>query len=603
MPPTNQVPDRSDIPKEQTWNSESVFADFDTWRTEYESVREELPKIAPYNGTISSSPEQLTEWMDFYSLLAQRVNKLAFFPRMWLACDSDNEVVKGIQAQSSALYSQFASKTAFARPELLGMDEATLRSWVTDHEALSVYDKYIDDLLRQKSHVRSAEVEEIMGMLSEPFGGVGQARQILTNTDLKFADAVDSDGNTVGITQSNMDGLKGSKDRDLRRTAWNSYADAHLEFKNTLAQIYLTSVKQNVMNARVRGYETVLESRLAPHNIPVEVFHNLIDTYKKNIPTWHRYWDVRRRALGYDTIHPYDIWAPLTDNEPVVSFEDAVDMIAKGMHWLGEDYVTTMSKGCLEQRWVDYAVNKGKRQGAFSSGTYDTYPFVMMSFDNSLGAMSTLAHELGHSMHSLNSRRTQPYVYSGYSMFVAEVASNFNQVMTRAHLFAQDNDRDFELGMIQEAMDNIHRYFFIMPTLARFEYEVHTRVENGEPVTPDTLNEIMSQFYAEGYGDTMTDDSVRTGITWAQFNHLYVPYYTFQYATGISAAHALGNNIMYGDDDGAVDRYLTFLKSGSRDYPINVLEQAGVDMSTPQAVEETFGVLSDLVDRLEGLIE
>jgi len=603
MPPTNQVPQRKDIPKEQTWNAESVFESFDAWRTEYQSVKEELPKIDPYKGTISSSPDKFAEWMDFYSLLAQRVSKLAFFPRMWLACESDNETVKGLQGQADSLVGQFSAKVSFAQPELLAMDEDTLRGWVSEHDDLKIYEKYVNDLLRQKEHVRSAEVEEIMGMLSEPFGGVGQARQILTNTDLQFEDATDSNGESIGISQSNMDALKGSKDRDLPRTAWNSYADAHLDFKNTLAQIYLTSVKQNVMRARVRGYDTVLESQLSPHNIPVEVFHNLIDTYKKNIPTWHRYWDVRRRALGYDTIHPYDIWAPLTDNEPDVSFEDAVNMITNGMHWLGEEYVETVRTGCLEQRWVDYAVNKGKRQGAFSSGTYDTYPFIMQSFDNTLGAMSTLAHELGHSMHSLNSRRTQPYVYSGYSMFVAEVASNFNQVMVRAHLFGQDNDRDFELGMIQEAMDNIHRYFFIMPTLARFEYEVHTRVENGEPVTPDTLNEIMSEFYAEGYGDTMTDDTKRTGITWAQFNHLYVPYYTFQYATGISAAHALANNIMSGEDEGAVDRYLTFLKSGSSDYPINVLEQAGVDMSTPSAVEETFGVLSDLVDRLESLIE
>jgi len=603
MPPSTQVPDRSDIPKQQTWNAESVFESFDAWRAEYNAVRDELLTIDDYNGVISSSPEKLAEWMTVYSLLAQRVSKLFFFPRMWLACDSDNETVKGLQGQASSLASQFMAKVAFASPELLAMDEATLRAWVSENDALSVYQQYVEDLLRQKAHVRSAEVEAIMGMLSEPFSGVGQARQILTNTDLKFADATDSDGNAVGITQSNMDALKGSEDRDLRRTAWNSYADAHLDFHNTLAQIYLTSVKQNVLQARIRGYDTVLESRLAPHNIPVEVFHNLINTYKANIPTWHRYWDVRRRALGYDTIHPYDIWAPLTDNEPKITFEDAVGMIADGMHWLGEDYVETVRTGCLDQRWVDYAVNKGKRQGAFSSGTYDTYPFIMMSFDNTLGAMSTLAHELGHSMHSLNSRKTQPYVYSGYSMFVAEVASNFNQVMVRAHLFGQDNDRDFELGMIQEAMGNIHRYFFIMPTLARFEYEVHTRVENGEPVTPDTLNEIMSQFYAEGYGETLTDDSKRTGITWAQFNHLYVPYYTFQYATGISAAHALANNIMSGEDAGAVERYLTFLQSGSRDYPINVLETAGVDMSTPAAVEETFGVLADLVDRLEGLIE
>ncbi len=602
MPPSNQVPERNEIPKEQTWNAESVFESFDAWRTEYDAVREILPDVTPYQGTISSSPEKLAEWMTFSSQVSRRIMKLYFYTSMWLSCDSDNETVKGLQGQVMSLYGQYAAKSAFESPELLAMDEATLRGWVTDHDDLKVYQQHLDDLLRQKAHVRSTDVEEVMGMISEPFGGTGQTRQILTNTDMKFEDASDTDGNSVPITQSNMDNLKGSTDRELRRTAWNNYADSHLDFKNTLAQLYLTSVKQNVMQARVRGYETVLESRLAPYNIPVAVFHNLIDTYKANIPTWHRYWDVRRRALGYDSIHPYDIWAPLTDNGPQVSFEESVDMIASGMQPLGTDYVDTFRAGCLEQRWVDYSVNKGKRQGAFSYGTYDTYPFIMMSFDNTLGAMSTLAHELGHSMHSLNSRRTQPYVYSGYSMFAAEVASNFNQAMVRAHLFEQGNDRDFELALIQEAMDNLHRYFFIMPTLARFEYEVHTRVENGEPVTPDTLNQIMSDFYAEGYGDTMTDDPTRTGITWAQFNHLYVPYYTFQYATGISAAHALANGILSGDDPQAVDRYLTFLKAGSSDYPINVLSRAGVDMSTPQAVEETFTVLSGLVDRLESLI-
>ena len=296
------------------------------------------------------------------------------------------------------------------------------------------------------------------------------------------------------------------------------------------------------------------------------------------------------------------LWAPLTREDPELSFVDAVDNIAQGMASLGEDYVDTLRRGCLEERWVDYAINDGKSEGAFSFGTYDSYPFIMMSFDGNLSSMGTLAHELGHSMHSYYTRAHQPFVYSHYSMFAAEVASNFNQAMVRAHLFASNDDRDFQLALIQEAMDNIHRYFFIMPTLARFEYEVHTRMENDEPLTPDTLNEIMSGFYAEGYGKTMTDDPRRTGCTWAQFGHLYEPFYTFQYATGISAAHALANGILAGDEPDAIDRYLGFLRAGNADYPINALRAAGVDMSTPQAVEETFKVLEGLVDRLESLI-
>jgi oligoendopeptidase F len=306
--------------------------------------------------------------------------------------------------------------------------------------------------------------------------------------------------------------------------------------------------------------------------------------------------------LGYDSIHPYDIWAPATRKEPTVSWEQAVNWICEGMQPLGAEYVKAVRQGCLEQRWVDRAVNKGKRQGAFSYGTYDTNPYIMMSYSNDLGSMSTLAHELGHSMHSYLSNKTQPEVYANYSMFVAEVASNFNQALTRAYLFeAKKADRDFQLALIQEAMDNFHRYFFIMPTLARFEYEVHEREDAGKPLTADILNNIMSDLYAEGYGTTMTDDRERTGITWATFGHLYTAYYTFQYATGISAAHALADKVLSGEAHAAAN-YLKFLSSGSSVYPLDALKIAGVDMTTPEAIERTFKVLAGLVDRLEALI-
>jgi oligoendopeptidase F len=343
--------------------------------------------------------------------------------------------------------------------------------------------------------------------------------------------------------------------------------------------------------------------QLFNHALSDSVFHTLIDTFKKNLPTWHRYWDVKRRALGYDTIHPYDIWAPLTTKEPTISWEQAIEWICDGMKPLGDVYVNAFRQGCLQERWVDRAVNKGKRQGAFSYGTYDTFPFIMMSYSDDLSSLSTLAHELGHSMHSYLSNKNQPEIYSGYSMFVAEVASNFNQAMTRAHLFeVKKDDRDFQLALIAEAMDNFHRYFFIMPTLARFEYEVHEMVNNGKPVTAETLNNLMADLYAEGYGDTMTDDRERTSITWAQFGHLYVAYYTFQYATGISAAHALADKVRNGGAT-AAENYLEFLSSGSSVYPLDALKIAGVDMTTPEPIEKAFEVLSGLVDRLESLIE
>ena len=596
-------PDRKDVPIEQTWDDKSVFADFDAWRAEYNAVNAELDKLDGFRGTLSDSPERLVEWFEFFSTVARRGFKVFMYPSLWIECDGTNEEIMGMAGQAQGMLGKARAKASFADPELLEMDQDTLQSWLDTYEGLKLYQKYIDDLRREAQHVLSPEVEEVLGLLSDPLGRIMNVRNSLTNMDMIFAPAVGIDGTEYDLIQSTKDQLLAETDREIRKTTWNNYADKFLEFNNTLANAYLLSVKRNVTMAHLRGYESVLHAKLSPNNIPVEVFHNLIDTYKKQIPTWHRYWDVRRRVLGFEKIYPYDIWSPLTQKDPRLAYKQAVEMIAEGMKPLGEDYVTTLRRGCLEERWVDYAINKGKGEGAFSDGAYDTHPFIMMSFDGNLSSMSTLAHELGHSMHSYYTRKTQPYIYSDYSMFVAEVASNFNQAMVRHHLFATNDDRDFQLALIQEAMDNIHRYFFIMPTLARFELEVHTRMENDEPLTPEMLNEIMAGFYAEGYGDTMTDDPRRTGSTWSQFIHLYEPYYTFQYATGISAAHALANGILKGDDPEAVSRYITFLSAGDSAYPIDALKGAGVDMSTPKAVEETFGVLEGLIDRLEGLIE
>ena len=596
------VPAREAVPLASTWDHESVFASFDAWREEYQAAVNLIGDIDAFKGSLADSPARLAEWFDFNASVARRVWTLYMYPAMWQACDSNHEEIKGLVGQAQGLAGQYISSASFENPELLAMDETTLLHWIEEYDDLNVYRQSIGDLLRTKKHVLSTEVEAVLGLLSDPLGRIEGIRGALTDMDMTFAAAADSAGAELPLVQSTRDKLLAHGDREVRKTAWNNYADSFLKFNNTLATTYLASVKRNVVMARLRGYDSVLHAKLTPNNIPVEVFHNLIDTYKTHIPTWHRYWDVRRRALGYETIHPYDLWAPMTSDDPELSFADAVDMIATGMATLGEDYVETLRRGCLEQRWVDYAINDGKSEGAFSYGTYDSHPFIMMSFDGNLSSMGTLAHELGHSLHSHYTRAHQPFVYSHYSMFVAEVASNFNQAMVRAQLFANNSDRNFQLALIQEAMDNIHRYFFIMPTLARFEFEVHTRMENDEPLTPDMLNELMSGFFAEGYGETMTDDPRRTGSTWAQFGHLYEPFYTFQYATGISAAHALANAILSGADADAVGRYLAFLRAGNADYPINVLRAAGVDMSTPQAVEETFKVLEGLVDRLEGLI-
>ncbi len=331
------------------------------------------------------------------------------------------------------------------------------------------------------------------------------------------------------------------------------------------------------------------------------MFHNLIATFRENLPTWRRYWRLRRKALGVETLHVYDLKAPLTTAKPEVPFGQAVQWICEGMAPLGEEYVAILRRGCTEQRWVDRARNRGKREGAFSSGSHGTHPFIMMSYGDDLFSLSTLAHELGHSLHSYHTRAIQPFLYGRYSLFVAEVASNFNQAMVRDYLFRTQTDRDFQVALIEEAMSNYHRYFFIMPTLARFELEAHARAEAGAPLSADIFIGLMADLFREGYGDEVDFDRERIGITWAQFAHMYMNFYVYQYATGISAAHALSHGILAGAPD-AAGRYLDFLKAGGSRYPLDALQDAGVDMTGPEPVRRAFAVLAGLVDRLERLV-
>ncbi|MEQ8674098.1 MAG: oligoendopeptidase F [Aggregatilineales bacterium] len=592
---------RSEVDKSYKWNAESVFADKPEWEAAVETVKSKLPEIKSYKGRLAESATVLADYLDLLDSVQRLMMKAFFYAMMNASCDATDTEASAMSDVARGVFGQLAGASAFTNPELIAIGQETLLQWTQADERLSNRGQFIDDLFRMQEYVLTPDVEQVLGLVNDPFGGIQNIFGMLTNADIKFPPAVDSDGEEHEVTQGSVDTHYDNGDRSLRESAYMSYTGEYLSHKNTIAATYLTSVKRDVFFTRVRGYESSLDASLYQNNIPKAVFQNLVDTFKANIPTWHKYWDVRRRVLGLDQLQPYDIWAPLTANPPVAEFEQSVDWISAGMKPLGDDYVQALRKGCLEDRWVDRYPNKGKRPGAFSFGTYDTHPFIMMSYDNSLGAMSTLAHELGHSMHSYHSRKYQPSMYAGYTLFVAEVASNFNQAMTRAYLReAKADDTQFQIALIEEAMSNFHRYFFIMPTLARFELEVHERVERGEGVTADDLINLCADLFAEGYGDTMSFDRERIGITWATFGHLYNNYYVYQYATGISAAHELAKHILAGEA-GASGRYIEFLSAGSAMYPLDALNHAGVDMTKPDAVTTTFSVLSDLVTRLEDL--
>jgi oligoendopeptidase F len=592
---------RKDATPRSTWQPEKVFPSWVEWETTYNTAMAEVALLGDFKGKLSESPETLHQWFETFTSQTRRLMRLYIYAQLSTAVDGEDPEPKQYIGQMMALQGKIFSAVAFAEPEFLENSDLFLE-WTKSNPDLQVYRQYFDNLIRQSAHLRTAEVEEILGMLSDPFGQTSRTASELANVDLKFADAVDSQGELHPVRQSLLMVNASKANRALRRTAWESFCDGYSETINAFASNYIAHVKQQVFMTRVRGYKSVLEAALSPYNVPVTVFHNLIDTFNNNLPTWHKYWEIKRKALGVEKLYPYDIWAPIGTNQPEVKFEQAVDYICKGMQPLGEEYVSALRKGCLEEGWVDWFPNDTKRQGAFSMPCHDTHPYIMMSYTDSVKSMSTLAHELGHSMHSFLTEKNQIELYNGYnniSMTSAETASNFNQALVRSYLVKEmADDQDFQLALLEEAMTNYHRYMFQMLNLATFEFEVYSRAEQGKPLSTQILLDLMKDIYAAGYGETMTDDSARTATTWAQFGHLYVPYYTFQYAVGISAADFLTQNIQSGDSQ-AVENYLKFLKSGGSRYTMDLFNLAGVDMNSPKPVEKAFAVLAEMIDQIE----
>jgi len=592
---------RKELPIESTWNAESVYASAAAWEAELKAIQAALPGLTRFQGHLKENPTLLAEALAAQDELRRRTDIAVMYGVMCYSVDKTNQSTASMPGVAQGVMSQVLAGASFIEPELIAIGEKAIQEWMDREAKLKTYAQYFDDLFRKQAHIRSTEVEELLGMVADPFSNVENTASMLTDADFKFSPATDSQQNKIEVFQGSYQHILDMPDRTARRSAWESYTGIYLAFKNTLANNLTTSIKQNTFKARARRHASTLEASLFELNIPVEVFYALIDTFRKYLPTWHRYFAVRRKALGVEQLNPYDMWAPLTTQRPQVPYRQAVEWICQGLAPMGEEYVKVLRQGCLQDRWVDIYPNQGKTAGAFSYGAMGTLPFVVMSYNDDLAGLSTLAHELGHSMHSYLTWKHQPYIYSSYSLFVAETASNFHQAMVRAYLLENEHEANFQICLIEEAMANFYRYFLIMPTLARFELETHQRIERGEGLSADEMNRLMADLFQEAYGEAVQVDRERVGITWATFGHLYTDYYVFQYATGISGAHTLSKRILSGVEGGVGD-YLSFLRAGNSMYPLDALKIAGVDLTSPKPVEETFSVLSGMVDRLEELL-
>jgi oligoendopeptidase F len=594
---------RSEVPKDQTWNVESLFASKKAWESELEALTASAPTLASFSGRLGESGSVLLEALTSRYELYARAYRANMFASLQSSTEATNPQFSSMESQARIVFATIGAAGAFFEPELLSLEPETIESFVASTPGLEIYRHSFKELQTKQPHIRSSEIESLLAEAGDPLSTPYVASNAATQADMTF-ESITHAGSSLAISHSSIGELLVHDEKSVRKAAWESYADGHLKFKNTLAATLQGSVKAYVFETRVRNYASSLERSLASNHVPVPVYENLLETFKANLPTWHRFWALRKKAFGDSLpthdVPIYDSLAPLVSS-PKVTYNEASELICKGMAPLGAEYVAPMRRGLLDDRWVDYAQNQGKGSGAYSSGGPGSIPFIFMSWSDDLFAMSTLSHEIGHSMHTYFTTATQPIVYSDYSLFVAEVASNFNQAMVRAMLLRENTDPKYKLAVLEEAFANFHRYLFVMPTLARLERELYARLEAGKAISAPFLAERVTELFSEGYGGHVEIDAERLGSGWMNFGHLYAPFYVYQYATGIAAANALAKDVLE-QGEPAAKRYLNFLKLGSSVYPLDALKIAGIDMNSPEPVERGFAALKSMVDELEALI-
>jgi oligoendopeptidase F len=591
------TPARSDIPVELTWDLSTIFADTDAWEKAFVIASAYPARLASYKGRVRRSGRILLEYLQLSEECYKLLSKLYYFASMRSDQDTAVSANKAMVERCLALWSEASAAGSFYTPEILAIKPERLAKFVASTPGLSVYQHDFDEINRSRPHVRSAEVEKLLAGTTMVAQGPQSIYGSLTDADLVLPLVTDDEGKQIRLTDSNYSTLLDSKNRDVRRAAFEAMFGTYKGLRTTISAMYSAQVNVNIFGARAANHSGVLSQALHGSNIPASVYDSLVDTVHANLPLLHRYLDVRKRILGVDQLHMYDLYVPLLgDVDDKIAYADAVETVLAAFAPLGEEYCDTLRKG-FASRWVDVMPNKGKASGAYSGGCYGTNPFMLLNWMGNIDSMFTLAHEAGHSMHSHYSRSTQPYTYSGYTTFVAEVASTTNEALLAHYLLSRTSDPKMRLYIINSQLEGIRTTLIRQTLFAEFEREAHARAEAGEPLTADVLCSIHRELNEKYYGAAVHVDEL-IDIEWARIPHFYNSFYVYQYATGISSAVSLSRQLLT-EGAPAVERYLRFLKSGSSDFSINLLRKAGVDLSTPAPIQAAFDAFAEYLDLFE----
>lgn len=595
-----KIPKRSEVLKENTWATEDIFATDEAWEEAFTAAQAYPEKLSAYAGKISQSASALYEYLTYSDEIDLELTKLYSYAHLCSDVDTSNGAYQAMVGRCMSFFSKLSAADSFASPEIISIDDEKMEQFYRDEPRLELYRRSLDRARSRRPHILSESEEKLLAGVGEISGAANKIGSFFRNADLRFPDILDGEGNTRQLTQGSYISYVESSDRVLRKNAFDALYHTFGSFRNTTAALLDAQMRQLKFYANARKHESALAASLSRTEVPTEVYHNLIATVHKNMPLMHRYMALRKKLMGLEELHMYDIYPTLvSEAETNISFEEAKAISLEAMKPLGEKYVNVV-KHAYESRWIDVYENEGKRGGAYSSGARP-HPYVLLNHENNLNSMFTLVHEMGHAMHSYLSKENQPVCYADYVIFVAEVASTCNEALLMSHLLANTTDKVKRAYLINYFLEQFRTTLYRQTMFAEFELEMSKLVEAGQTLTADVLCEIYHRLNVEYYGpDVVIDPEI--DMEWARIPHFFMNFYVFQYATGFSAAMALSRKIL-NEGQEAVDKYLGFLSGGCSDTPIGLLKGAGVDMATAEPIETALRTFEELLDEFEELMQ